>query len=73
MQSYGIRVQYSVFEAYAGNSTISRIREKADAIMEENDSVVFIPACIDDWEKTCRLGTSRKDHEEPGDDLPLFL
>ena len=72
-ESCAIRVQYSVFEAFGGRKTIEILRSKLLKVLDEADSVVYIPICVDDWERTVRHGTAPKEHDDPATDEPLFL
>jgi len=67
------RVQKSVFETFGGAVLIEDIRRNISKIMEENDTVAYIPLCVEDWEKTIRLGLPSKNHTDPAVDDPLFL
>jgi len=43
-------------------------------MIEDEDSYAFIPACIQDWEKTVRYGTIKKDYIDPKEEEgPLFM
>lgn len=56
MESYGSRVQRSVFEVQGTTRLIETIRESVDAVLEDPDSMVYIPLCEPDWEKVRRYG-----------------
>ncbi len=67
------RVQKSVFETFGGTVLVEEVRRNISTVMEEDDTVAYIPLCVEDWEKTIRLGLAAKDHTDPAVDDPLFL
>lgn len=73
MESFGMRIQRSVFEIRGTNQLIDTIRHRLDMILEDVDSVVFIPLCVDDYEKTIRLGVATEIPETELSDEALFL
>ncbi len=56
MESYGVRVQKSVFEIEADDRTIAVLRRKIKQIIEEEDFVVYFDVCRRDWEKREKYG-----------------
>ncbi|MEM5947017.1 CRISPR-associated endonuclease Cas2 [Spirochaetia bacterium 38H-sp] len=73
-ESYGLRVQKSVFELYADRKTIEHIEKSIKHILEDEDSLAIIPLCIKDWEKTVRYGLENKEYYDPKeDDKEIFL
>lgn len=73
-ESFGNRVQKSVFEFYTDDFTLNNIEKTIKMMIEDEDSYAFIPACIQDWEKTVRYGTIKKEYVDPKDgEGPLFL
>lgn len=73
MESFAFRVQHSVFEAYGNIKTIEELRSRIKDILGEEDTVAYIPLCVNDWENTTRLGISTRHREDPCDDKTLFL
>ena len=57
VESFGKRVQKSVFEVFADNSTIQKLREKIrETIDDDEDFVVYFEICLKDWHKRERYG-----------------
>ena len=56
MESYGIRVQNSVFELVCDDSTVESIRKKAGNIIEKEDSLMIFSLCPRCREKSLQLG-----------------
>lgn len=73
LSSVATRVQKSVFEMYGSNSLINKIKHNVAIRLEAEDSVAYIPLCVEDWEKTARLGVAGKDYVDPAEDDTLFL
>lgn len=75
MESYGVRVQRSVFEVKGTRRLIDVIRNRIDQVIEDPDSMVYIPLCEKDWEKVRRYGKQLFDGsidvEDSGE--PVFL
>jgi CRISPR/Cas system-associated endoribonuclease Cas2 len=64
-ESFGNRVQKSVFEFYTDDFTLNNIEKKIKMMIEDEDSYAFIPACIQDWEKTVRYVKIKKYYIDP--------
>ena len=73
MMSFGVRVQRSVFEMAGGSRLVDIVKSKLDSILEDVDSVLFIPLCIDDYEKTLRVGIAAGLEETEIIDNTIFL
>lgn len=60
MESYGIRVQKSVFEIIAKPSTINELYHKIEEIInEDEDFVVYFEVCTEDWQKQSKYGPGK--------------
>lgn len=66
MESYGFRVQKSVFEANAPIEVINKLRLDVNNLIEEEDFVVYFNLCERDWQKRIKYGPGdlRMDVEE---------
>lgn len=73
MESFGMRVQRSVFEMAGSNHLVEMVNARLDTILEDVDSVIFIPLCVDDYEKTVRLGSASRLPETELTNENLFL
>jgi len=67
-ESFGNRIQKSVFEFYADYLLIDSIEKNIKILITEEDSIAFVPICQTDWEKTVRLGTINKSYNDPKDE-----
>lgn len=67
-ETFGNRIQKSVFEFYADNLLVESIEKNIRILITEEDSIAFVPLCQNDWEKTIRLGTSEKSYTDPKDE-----
>ena len=57
LESYGIRVQYSVFETDADEKVVEHIKKRLAKIMNPaEDTVLILPLCEDDYKKQERHG-----------------
>lgn len=59
MESYGIRVQKSVFEMIANRSVVDKLRQKIRQIIMEEDFVVYFDICEKDWQKQMKYGPDK--------------
>lgn len=61
MESYGWRVQKSVFESDADELTIETLKNRLKEIIDEEvDFVLFFNVCEKDWQKTENYGKSEE-------------
>ena len=52
VSSYGWRVQFSVFESDADAASIERMKRRLNFIInKEEDSILIIKLCSEDWKK----------------------
>jgi len=72
-ESFANRVQKSVYEAFGGHKTVEKLRSKLANVMEEGDSVAFIPICVNDWENTVRYGSKTKTSSDPAENGPIII
>ena len=56
MESYGFRVQKSVFEVEATEVVIARLRQAVRRIIEDEDFVVYFDLCARCWQKKMKYG-----------------
>lgn len=59
-EQVGLRVQRSVFEAFATRKTIELLHENISTMLEPEDSVLFLPICEKDWPKRRAYGVGAK-------------
>ncbi len=59
MESYGVRVQKSVFELEGTRKIIENIRRKVNSIIKDRDFVVYFEVCEKDWQKQLKYGVGR--------------
>lgn len=59
LESYAVRVQYSVFEAITEKEMIEIIRERVNRIIEDEDFVVYFELCNSDWQKQIKYGPAK--------------
>jgi CRISPR-associated protein Cas2 len=58
MESFGTRVQKSVFEAELPKKVFKRLRYKIQQVIDlENDYLVYFSICQRDWEKREKFGS----------------
>jgi len=60
MESFGMRIQRSVFEMAGSGRLVELVTSKLEFILEDVDSVIFIPLCVEDYEKTVRMGSAMR-------------
>jgi len=73
MESFGIRVQKSVFEISCNDKVIDRLHQRVMEVAVDPDSIVFIPLCMDDLEKIERYGKGGAVDKDIIDCDTLFL
>ncbi len=56
MEKYSIRVQKSVFEMYASEKTLKKLRYEVSDIISEEDYVVYFKICEKDWQRREKYG-----------------
>lgn len=56
MESFGIRVQKSVFEVIADIEVINKLRQKIKRVIKDEDYVLYINLCEEDWQKIEKYG-----------------
>lgn len=56
MENYGIRVQYSVFEAICNREVIDKLRKEINNVIANEDFVVYFELCGHDWQKQIKYG-----------------
>ena len=73
MESFGIRIQRSVFEMAGSGRLVELVTVRLESILEDVDSVIFIPLCVEDYGKTVRMGTAMRmpDTELTGENIFL--
>lgn len=64
MESYGIRVQKSVFEVFADVDLVKRLRYRIQKIILVDDYVLYINVCEEDWQKQMKYGSNAIGYEE---------
>ena len=61
LESYAIRVQYSVFETDADDTVVAHIKKRlAKIIKPDEDTVLILPLCESDYGKQERHGRNIK-------------
>lgn len=73
MESFGIRIQRSVFEMAGSSRLVDLVTARLESILEDVDSVIFIPLCVEDYEKTVRMGMAMRMPDTELIDENLFL
>ena len=68
---YGVRVQKSVFEAVASVGVIDVLIKGLKKIIKENDNIVIIPLCEQDWQKAEKYGKIPLDYCANDEDMIL--
>lgn len=64
MQSYGWRVQKSVFESFADDATIEALKARVLKVIDQDeDFVIFFSLCERDWQKKESYGKNSKSLE----------
>ncbi|MFZ5860541.1 MAG: CRISPR-associated endonuclease Cas2 [Spirochaetota bacterium] len=56
LEAYGNRIQRSVFEIVADKSVLDMIEKRISLIMEDPDSIAYIPLCQYDYASVERFG-----------------
>ncbi|MFN3411977.1 MAG: CRISPR-associated endonuclease Cas2 [Exilispira sp.] len=64
MESYGIRVQKSVFEIFAPAEVVQRLRERIQNVISIDDYVLYINVCEEDWQKQIKYGLKSNSYDE---------
>lgn len=64
MESFGMRVQKSVFEVIADIEVINKLRQKIKRIIKEEDYVLYINLCEEDWQKIEKYGQNLESYDE---------
>lgn len=65
LESYGTRVQKSVFEIEATKNIIGKIRHKVQKVIEEKeDFIVYFNICNKDWQKRVKYGPVKYENPE---------
>ena len=60
VEEYGVRVQYSVFEVYAGDKAIEELRRRIRGVIDEaDDYVAYFDICERDWQKREKFGSGK--------------
>lgn len=61
VESFAVRVQKSVFETYADDETIGRLKWRLENLMDaEEDFVLFFELCERDFQKKMSFGINAK-------------
>ena len=71
--AHGKRVQRSVFELSCTRETVENLRKRMRLIIEDPDSIAFIPLCQFDYSGIMRLGKRLFDADDDIDQENLFL
>ncbi len=73
LEAYGLRIQQSVFELSASRETIEMIRKRVSLIIDDIDSIVYIPLCMSDYIGIIRYGRHLFDSGDEIDEKTIFL
>jgi len=74
MESFAWRVQKSVFESYAPETTMELLKRQLEKVIDKaEDFVLFFDVCERDWQKQEKYGIGSKDCERMSDDKFLIL
>lgn len=73
LAAYGIRVQRSVFEISASRETIEMIRKRIHLIIEDPDSIAYIPLCMYDFAGKMGFGKHLFDSDEDINEKTIIL
>ena len=74
MESYAWRVQKSVFESHATDTTIESLKYALEGILVmEEDFVLFFEICERDWQKQEKYGIYSKGNDIIKDDKFIIL
>ena len=74
MESFAWRVQKSVFESNASDSTIERLKARLERIFEpEEDFILFFEVCERDWQKQEKYGINASRPEQMNDENFIVL
>ncbi len=71
MESYGVRVQKSVFEAEGTVTSISRAKSEVKRVLKEEDSFIVIQLCPKCWQKRRQIG--KKTNGIPNEDKSFMI
>lgn len=64
LESYGVRVQKSVFEVVAEFEVIKRLRYRVQKVIHIDDYVLYINLCEEDWQKQIKYGLKSSGYED---------
>lgn len=65
MESYGYRVQKSVFEAYAPKSAIMNLKNSVECVIDmDEDFILMFEVCERDWQKRQFFGKNSEKEEK---------
>jgi len=56
LQSWGMRVNKSVFECFLSDTELKKLKEKLKKIQKGDDSILVYPICVDCIDKIERYG-----------------
>jgi len=74
LEAFGHRIQRSVFEVSADRDIITSIEKRILLILNNQDSIVFIPLCTNDYGSIERIGKKLYDTtDEKNNDNTVFL
>ena len=63
---YAFRVQKSIFEIAADETTVNALQKKLEKVIKEEDYIAIIPLCEQDWQKAEKYGTIVQDNSVKG-------
>lgn len=72
-ESFGLRMQKSVFELSTSRENLENIRWRVRRIIEKEDSVAYIPLCMYDYAGKMRLGKHLYDSNDDLDQKTIIL
>lgn len=64
LESYGIRVQKSVFEMFTPAEVVQRLRYRIQNVISADDYVLYINVCEEDWQKQKKYGLKSNSYDE---------
>jgi len=64
MESYGVRVQKSVFEVLAPSDVINRLRYRIQKVIHVEDYILYINVCEEDWQNQIKYGLKATGYQE---------
>ncbi len=74
VESFAIRVQKSVFETFADDETIGRLKWRLEKLMDaEEDFVLFFELCERDFQKKMSFGINAKKQNSNFDEGFMIL